>query len=117
MSVAGDAGCPGRLLGRQVLHRAHDLAGGGQRHLVRDAGDAEVGDLDAAVRGDEEVARLDVAVHETGGVRGLQCRGRLRDDVERLVGGGAEPSRSRIVESASPGTSSITRKAEPFSSP
>jgi hypothetical protein len=55
-------------------------------------------------------------VHEAGGVRGLQGGGGLRDDVEGLVGG-ERPSRSRIVDSASPGTSSITRKAEPFSSP
>ena len=31
--------------------------------------------------------------------------------------GGSAPSRSRMVDSASPGTSSMTRKAEPFSSP
>jgi hypothetical protein len=106
----------GRLLGREVLHGAHDLTGRGQRHLVGDAGDAEVGDLDPAVGGDEEVSGLDVAVHEAGRVRGLQGGGGLRDDVEGLVGGqrslALEDRRQRL-----PGTSSITRKAEPFSSP
>ena len=86
MSVVGDAGWPARLLGREVLHGAHDLAGRGERHLVGDAGDAEVGDLDAAVGRDQQVAGLDVAVHEAGGVGGLQRRRGLGDDVEHLVG-------------------------------
>ena len=34
----------------------------------------------------EQVAGLDVAVHEAGGVGGLQGRRGLRDDVEHLVG-------------------------------
>ena len=77
----------GRLLGREVLDRSHDLAGRGERNLVGDARDAEVGDLHPTVGGDEEVAGLDVAVHESRGVRGLQRGGRLRDDVEGLVAG------------------------------
>src|SRR5690606_17187962 len=76
----------GRLLRRQVLHGSHDLPGRGQRHLVGDARDAEVGGLHPPVGRDEQVAGLDVAVHQTGGVRGLQRGGRLRDDVEGLVG-------------------------------
>ena len=86
MSVRGGRRVPARLLGREVLHRAHDLAGRGERHLVGDAGDAEVGDLDPAVGRDQQVARLDVAVHEAGGVRGLQGGRGLGDDVEHLVG-------------------------------
>ena len=55
----GGGGCrvPGRLLGGEVLHRAHDLAGRGERHLVGDARDAEVGDLHPAVGSDQQVAR------------------------------------------------------------
>ena len=87
MSVGGRGRVAGRLLGREVLHRAHDLTGRGERHLVGDARDAEVGDLHPAVGRDEQVAGLDVAVHEPGGVRGLERGGRLRDDVEHLVGG------------------------------
>jgi hypothetical protein len=80
-----------RLLGRQVLHGAHDLTGRGQRNLVGDARDAEVGDLHAAVRRDQQVAGLDVAVHEARGVGRLQRRGGLRDVVEDGVG------RQRVV--------------------
>ena len=54
---AGRRGVPARLLGREVLHGAHDLAGGRERHLVGDAGDAEVGDLDAAVGRDRAGCR------------------------------------------------------------
>jgi hypothetical protein len=72
MSVAGDAGWP--------------LACSGDRYWTV-PGDAEVGDLDPAVRRDEQVARLDVAVHQPGGVRGVQRHRGLRDDVEHAVGG------------------------------
>ena len=78
---------PTRLLGRQVLHRAHHLAGRGQRNLVGDPGNAEVRDLDAPLGRDEQVARLDVAVHQPGIVCRVQRGCRLRDDVEHLVGG------------------------------
>ena len=40
----------------------------------------------APVGRDEQVARLDVAVHEARGVGGLERRRGLRDDVEHLVG-------------------------------
>jgi hypothetical protein len=71
--VVGEAGRP--------------LACSGERNLVGDPGDAEVGDLHPAVRGDQQIARLDVAVHEAGCVRGVQGGGGLRDDVEHPVGG------------------------------
>ena len=77
---------PARLLRREVLHRAHHLAGRGQRNLVGDPGDAEVGDLDPAIRRDQQVAGFDVAVHEARGVGGVQRVGGLRDDVEHAVG-------------------------------
>ena len=52
-----------RLLGRQVLRRAHDRAG--LRHVRRaGAGDAEVGDLRAALVVDDHVVRLEVAVDD-----------------------------------------------------
>ncbi len=82
---------PARLLGREVLHGAHDLAGRRQRHLVGDARDAEVGDLDATLGGNEQVARLDVAVHEPRRVRGLQGGRGLRDDVEDVLIGRQRP--------------------------
>ena len=75
------------LLGRQVLGRAHHhvvarqvLAGG-----VEALGDAEVGQQHAAVRGDEDVAGLDVAVDEAGVVGGVERRGDARADVDRQL--------------------------------
>src|SRR6185312_5796348 len=59
VDVRGSGGLlAGGLLGGQVLRGAHDLPGGGQRDLVRDAGDAEVGDLHPPVGRDEQVPRL-----------------------------------------------------------
>jgi hypothetical protein len=46
--------------------------------------DPEVGDLHLAVRGQQQVGRLDVAVHQRGGVRGLQARRDLGDHVHGL---------------------------------
>ena len=76
MSEAPVACLAGGLFRGQVLGGAHHLAGLGQRHLVGQAGDAEVGDLDAAVRGDQQVARLDVAVDQALRVGNRQGRGR-----------------------------------------
>jgi hypothetical protein len=56
----------------RVLHRTHHLASGRERHLVGDPGDTEVGDLDAAIRGDQQVSRLDVAVD--GATKSAACR-------------------------------------------
>ena len=39
------------------------------------------------VAGEEDVGRLDVTVHEPAGVRGVQRRADLRDDVGHAVGG------------------------------
>ncbi len=73
----------GRLLGRDVQRGAHHDAGRGQAEIlyVR-LGDAEVGDLGGAVGHDQQVARLDVPVHDAGPVRGVKRAGRLRHDVE-----------------------------------
>jgi hypothetical protein len=57
-----------RLLGGEVLRGADDRALLG--HLARArAGDAEVGDLDDALGVDDDVVRLDVAVHDAVAVR------------------------------------------------
>ena len=76
------------LLRRQVLGRAHHhvvarevLAGG-----VEPLGDAEVGQQHAAVRRDEDVAGLDVAVDEAGVVGGVEGGGDARADVDRQLG-------------------------------
>ena len=59
----------------------------GQRDLVGEAGDAEVRDLDAAVRGDQEVARLDVAVDQALGVGHRKGARRLGDHGQGAVRG------------------------------
>ena len=59
-----------RLLGREVGRRAEHRADLGDARLLGRLGDAEVGELrDAHLLGDEQVARLHVAVHHAGAVR------------------------------------------------
>ena len=86
-----------RLLGRDVGRRAHHLAGLREGHPLGGAGDAEVGDLDPAVGGDEEVRGLDVAVDDAGGVRHAEGLGRLGEQVAGRLGveGGTGPQERR----------------------
>jgi hypothetical protein len=48
------------------------LPGCGERHLVRRARDAEVGDFYPTVGCDEQVTRLDIAVNEPRFVSGVK---------------------------------------------
>ena len=76
------------LLRREVRRRAHHRAGLGEVRLgrrVEGPGDAEVGDLHRAVRADEDVRRLDVAVDEPGGVGEAEGGGDLAGDLGRLL--------------------------------
>ncbi|GAA1404173.1 hypothetical protein GCM10009639_49860 [Kitasatospora putterlickiae] len=59
-------------LRRDVLGRADQRAGGGERGGVPHRGDAEVGEDGGAVRAQQHVAGLDVAVLDAGRVRGAQ---------------------------------------------
>ena len=69
-----------RLLGREVLRGADDRADLG--HLARArAGDAEIGHLQPALRADEHVVRLDVAVDDPVLVRETD----RRQDLPRVV--------------------------------
>ena len=81
-----------RLLGREVLRRAHDRARLGH---VRGAGagDPEVGDLDAPVVVDQHVLRLEVAVHDAALVREAGGAQDLEEDVDRRLG--RRPARAR----------------------
>ena len=78
------------LLGREVRRGAHDRAGLGEVRLggrVHGPGDAEVGDLHLAVRTDQDVGRLDVAVGEPGLVGEPERGGDLGGDLGGLLGG------------------------------
>ena len=83
VDVAGGGGVPAeRLLRGDVLRGAHHHAGLRHRRGVDGLGDAEVGELHLTGRGDQDVARLHVAVHEARGVRDLQRPPGLLEHVE-----------------------------------
>ena len=89
---------PARMLGRHVIGRPPDRARNsrrvGARRRVRvnaremlwfdELGEAEVQHLHDVVVPDHDVRRLDVAVHDAGGVRGGQRERRLLRHVERV---------------------------------
>jgi hypothetical protein len=90
-----------RLFRGHVGHRAHRRAGTGQgilhvlrlgvragdgRAVFQQLGETEVEDLGVAARGDEDVGRLDVAVDDTAGVRGVQRIGDLDGQVDQATG-------------------------------
>src|SRR5690606_8511353 len=86
---AGVDGQPLGLLRREVGRRPHDRARLGEVVGVaaaHGAGDAEVGDLDLALGGDEHVARLDVAVHDAVAVGEVEGGGDVGGDVGGTVG-------------------------------
>ena len=67
---------PGDLLGAHVLGRAEHVAGHGQRLAALLSREPEVRDHGQAVTTDDDIARLDVAVHHAVGVRVVE---RVRD--------------------------------------
>ncbi len=73
------------LLGSEVVRRAEHLTGAGVPGAVDGAGDAEVGELDPALGREQDVGRLDVAVHDAGGVRGGQGQRSLSEDRAGLL--------------------------------
>ena len=78
------------LLGREVRGRTHHGTGLGEVVLgagVHRAGDSEVGDLHLAVRADQDVAGLDVAVGQSGRVCDLESGGNLARHLGGLLGG------------------------------
>ena len=62
------------LLGREVLRSSHHHVRAGEIVAGRTEplGDAEVGQQHSAVGCDQDVARLHIAMHETGTVRGVE---------------------------------------------
>jgi hypothetical protein len=81
------------LLRRRVADRAHDDAGTRQRdrhcrvgmsRCLRHLRQTEIEDLRAAIPGQQDVLRLQIAVHDAGRVRRGQAAGDLGGDVEHL---------------------------------
>jgi hypothetical protein len=87
--TGGTGGSPGDLLGRHVADRPDEQPGPGVTGRRQRPGQAEVGHLDPPLGGDQDVLRLDVAVHDAGRVRRRQPVEHARHDLER--GRGGEP--------------------------
>ena len=74
----------GDLLGRQVARRTDDDPGGGQVHVLERPRDAEV-DHPRPVVGEQDVRRLEIAVHHPGAMDRDQRLGQPRGDVPQTV--------------------------------
>src|SRR5207245_3003284 len=90
-NVAGRTGLlAARLLRREISGRPEDRARQGQPGyllvVARETGEAEVEDLQTAVVREEEVFRLQVAVHDAPGVRGREPAGELEREPLHLRG-------------------------------
>ena len=80
------------LLGGHVAGRAHDLAGLGLALLdFEPLGQAEVGDLGRAVAVEQDVGRLQVAMHDAGLVRRVHGPGERRHQLGRRAAGLGRP--------------------------
>ena len=66
-----------RLLGAHVAERAQQHAAGGYARIGSDAGQAEVGDAEAAITVEQEISWLDVTVDDPFGVSMVERLGRL----------------------------------------
>ena len=78
---------PDHLLGGHVAGRPDPSAAQGQRRLVvKVPRQPEIGDLGRAVGGEQDVGRLQVAVHDPGLVRRLHGLGQRDQERGRLAG-------------------------------
>ncbi len=95
VEVGGRAGgLAPRLLGRQVGRGAEHRADLRDVRLLGGLGDAEVGELDHAVGVDEQVAGLDVAVHDAVAMRVVEPAAGLGEHVH----GGARRHRPAVAQ-------------------
>ena len=87
VDVSARAGGPaGHLLRRHVRDRADEQPGPGVPGRRLRPGQAEVGHLDPAVGGQQDVLRLDVTVHDPRGVRGREPVEHAGHDLQRRRG-------------------------------
>ena len=87
----------GEAFGGHVFPGADRGAQLGEFFVGGGAGDPEVDQIGEVVAGHQDVGRFDVAVHDAGGVRGVQRRGDLGDDGDRARRGQrAEPFEQRV---------------------
>ena len=87
------------LLGRAVLDRAHELAGLGQACVdLAPLDQPEVRQVRVALAVEQDVARLDVTMHEPTGVRRVERGGDLRDDLDRAFGRQGAVPRDQLAE-------------------
>jgi hypothetical protein len=87
VAVAGRPGLlASRLLRREVAGGADHRSRHRQRVEAGRAGDAEVGDVHAPLRVEQEVPRLHVAMDDPAGVCGVERAGSLVEPLERLLG-------------------------------
>ena len=73
----------GKSLRRHVFPGAHRGTELGQFLVGGRAGDAEVDQVSEILAGDQDVGRLDVAVHHPRGMGGIESRGDLADESDR----------------------------------
>jgi len=70
-------------------------------------GDAKIGDLHLPLLADDDILRLDIAMHQPDPVRGIQAIGNTFAHIHRCSIGRAPPRMSRALRSL-PATYSIT---------
>ncbi len=86
--VGGGAGIAAAYpFGGQVVDGADQFAGPGDGGVALDRGDPEVGEEHLPVAGEQDVARLDVAVQHPGAVGGAQGAQYVESDAGRLARG------------------------------
>ena len=101
IDVAGGAGGQaGRLLRRDVRRGAEHRAGFGERARVAHPGNAEVGDLGAFLRVEQDVRGLQVAVHEPALVGMCEAGGDRDRDALCLVVREGPPGGEPLLEGA-----------------
>ena len=73
------------LLGGQILRRAHHHASVRKSVLIRGGGNPEIGELHNAIIGEQNIGRLNIAVHHPVGVHRLQCVSDLQQNRQQLL--------------------------------